>query len=142
MNAPVIARIFGLLFLVAGVAGFLPWVAPNAPFDARVVTWDTYYRMLFGIFPVNVAHDALHLLFGVWGLAAAVNFKAAVFYCRAVTWIYLVLVIFGIIPILNTLFGVAPVYGWDVGLHFVTTLFAAYGGYGRGSLREEAAASS
>jgi hypothetical protein len=140
MNAPVIARIFGILFLLAGIAGFLPWVAPDAPLDARVVTWDTYYRMLFGIFPVNVAHDALHLLFGVWGLAAAARFKAAVVYCRVVAWVYLVLVVFGVVPILNTLMGIAPVYGWDVGLHAIVALLAAYGGYGRGSLQEEQAA--
>jgi len=137
MNAPVIARIFGLLFLVAGIAGFIPWVSPNAPLDARVVTWDAQYRMLFTLFPVNLGHDVIHLLFGLWGLAAAAKFKSAVIYCRVVMWIYIVLVVFGLIPLLNTLFGVAPIYGWDVALHAVTVLFTAYGGYGRGSIREE-----
>jgi hypothetical protein len=137
MNAPIIARIIGALFLIAGVAGFLPWVAPLAPFDAPVVTWDTAYRMLFGIFPVNVAHDGVHILFGLWGLSAGGSFKGGVFYCRAVTWIYLILVIFGAIPILNTLFGIAPIYGWDIALHLATVLICAYGGYGRGSIPEE-----
>jgi Domain of unknown function (DUF4383) len=133
MNAPVIARGLGVLFLAAGIAGFLPWIAPAAPMDAPVVSMDMMYRMLFGIFPVNVAHNALHLLFGLWGLAAGGSFKSGVFYCRAVMWIYFILVICGIIPIMNTLFGVAPIYGWDIGLHFVTVLLGAYGGYGRGS---------
>ena len=139
MNAPVIARVFGILFLLTGIAGFLPWFAPAAPPDAPVVSLDLMYRMLFGIFPVNVAHNAVHVIFGLWGLAAAGSFKGGVFYCRCVMWIYLLLVIFGIIPLMNTLFGVAPIYGWDIGLHFVTVLLCAYGGYGRGSQEEEVA---
>ncbi len=137
MNAPVIARILGILFLVAGIAGFLPWVAPAAPFDAPVISWVTAYRMLFGLFPVNVAHDGVHVIFGLWGLAAGMSFKGGVFYCRTVTWIYLVLAICGLIPLLNTLLGVAPIYGWDVALHAATVLLAAYGGYGRGSMEAE-----
>jgi len=140
MNASVIARILGALFIVAGIAGFLPWVAPAAPFDARVVTWDAQYRMLFGLFPVNIGHDAVHLLLGIWGLAAGARFGAAVFYCRVVTWFYLVLVVFGVIPLMNTLLGVAPIYGWDVLLHFGSVLLGAYGGYGRGAQQEQAEA--
>jgi hypothetical protein len=142
MKAPLIARILGLLFIAAAVAGLLPWIAPTAPFDAEVVTLDLQYRMLFGIFPLNVAHDLLHLIFGVWGLAASMRFNAAVIYLRSVAWIYLILVILGAIPILNTLFGVAPIYGWDVALHALIVLVATYGGYGRGSIKPEAQAPS
>jgi hypothetical protein len=138
MNAPVIARILGLLFLVSGIAGFVPWVAPAAPFAAPVLVLDTGYALLFGLFPVNIAHDALHMLFGLWGLLGAMSFGGALIYLRSVVWIYLVLVIVGICPLLFTLFGAVPVYGWDVGLHLIVVLFAAYGGYGRGSLRPDA----
>ncbi len=140
MKAPLIARVLGLLFLVAGVAGLLPWVAPGAPPDAPVVTLDIAYRMLFWVFPVNVAHDVLHLLFGIWGVVASLRFKSSLFYCRSVAWIYLLIVILGIIPITSTLFGVAPVYGWDIALHLVIVLVAAYGGYGRGSIEDVAQA--
>ncbi|MDE2481394.1 MAG: DUF4383 domain-containing protein [bacterium] len=136
MNAPTISRILGLLFLVAGIAGFIPWIAPAAPFDAPVVTWDTAYRLIGGIFPVNIAHDALHILFGLIGLLAAVRFSSAVAYARVVTWVYLVLIVLGLIPITSTLFGVAPIYGWDVALHAVVLLVALYAGYGRGSQEE------
>ena len=140
MKAPLIARVLGLLFLVAGVAGLLPWIAPDATLEAPVVTLDIAYRMLFWVFPVNVAHDVLHLLFGIWGVIASLRFKSSVLYCRSVTWIYLFVVILGIIPITSTLFGVAPVYGWDVGLHLLIVLIAAYGGYGRGSIEDVAQA--
>lgn len=140
MKAPLIARVLGLLFLVAGVAGLLPWVAPAAPFDAPVITLDIAYRMLFGFFPVNVAHDGLHLLFGIWGVVASLRFKPSLLYCRSVAWIYLFVVILGIIPITSTLFGVAPVYGWDTALHLLIVLVAAYGGYGRASIEDVAQA--
>ena len=134
MTAPLIARLLGLLFLVAGVAALLPWVAPAAPPDAPWVTLNIAYTMLFWVFPMNVAHDVLYLFFGAWGIFAGMNFKSAVLYLRSVVWIFLVLVIFGICPLLNTLFGVAPIYGWDVALHLVIVLLAAFGGYGRGSI--------
>ena len=140
MKAPLIARILGLVFLVSGIAGFVPWVAPAAPLDAPVVTLDTAYRLLFWVFPVNVAHDALHLLFGIWGLLAGFRFKSSVLFCRCVFWIYLLVVILGIIPITNTLFGVAPIYGYDIVLHLLAVLLAAYGGYGRASIEDVAQA--
>lgn len=140
MNAPLIARILGFVFLVAGVAGFLPWIAPAAPLDAPVVTLDAAYRLLFGLFALNVAHDVLHLFFGIWGVVASLRFKSAVLYCRIVTWVYLIVVLLGIIPITNTLFGVAPIYGWDIALHLIVVLIAAYGGYGRPSIEVEAQA--
>ncbi|MHB8146236.1 MAG: DUF4383 domain-containing protein [Vulcanimicrobiaceae bacterium] len=134
MNAPLIARIVGVLFLIAGIAGFLPYVTVPMPFDAQVVTLDRSYGMLAYLFPVNAVHDGLHIVFGLWGLIAARRFAKAVTYCRAVTWVYAVLIVLGLIPITDTLFGVAPIYGYDVALHAFILLLAAYGGYGRGSL--------
>jgi hypothetical protein len=140
MNAPLIARVLGLLFIAAAVAGLLPWIAPLAPFDAPVVTLDMQYRMLFGLFPLNITHDLVHLLFGVWGIFASLRFGAAVIYLRSVAWIYLILVILGAIPITNSLFGIVPIYGWDIALHALLVLVAAYGGYGRASIKPEAQA--
>ncbi len=139
MNGPTIARILGLLFLIAGIAGFLPWTAPAAPLDAPVITLDAFYRFIVGVFPANIAENALHLVFGVWGLVAAMNFSSARFYCRAVTWVYAILFVLGALPVFAfyTLFGVAPIYGWDVLLNAVIALLGAYGGYGRGSYEPE-----
>ena len=141
MNARAISRILGAVFLIVGIAGFLPfnWIAPAPPFDAPVVTIDTANRLLFGIFPVNAALDIVYAVLGLWGLLSALSFGAAVWYCRRVAVVFLVLAFFGIIPLFNTLLGFAPIYGWDVGLHFLTALLAAYGGFGRGSIRSEIA---
>jgi hypothetical protein len=136
MNAPLIARILGALFLVAGVLALIPvpFLAGTPPFDAPVVTLDLANRMLFGIFPVNLAHDVLHIVLGVWGLLAGARFAWAVGYCRVTAVLYLLLVLFGAIPLTNTLLGVAPIYGYDLLLHLVAALLAAYGGFARGSI--------
>ncbi len=119
MNAPTLARILGSLFFVAGIAGFLPWTAVAAPPDAPVISLDVLYRFIGGVLPVNAAVDALYLIFGVWGAIAAIRFGSAVAYCRIVTWFYLPLVVLGALPVFAfyTLFGAAPIFGWDVALH-------------------------
>jgi hypothetical protein len=139
MNAPMVARILGLLFLVAGIAGFVPWIAPAAPLDAPVITLDGLYRFIFGIFPANVTTDIVHVFLGACGLIAAARFGTAAAYCRFITWFCLILTVLGALPVFATytLFGAAPIYGWDVLFHFVFTLLAAYGGYGRGSYEPE-----
>ncbi len=136
MNAQLIARVLGILFLLAGIAGVLPWTSSPAPFDANVITLDQYYRFAFGMLPLNLVHDGLHVFFGLWGLLAGMSFKASVGYLRFVAVFYLFVVILGIIPITNTLFGAVPIYGWDVLLHFLAMLLAAYGGFGAGSIQQ------
>jgi len=140
MNATLIARVLGILFIVIAIAGLLPWIAPAAPLDAPALALDTQYRILFGFLPVNALSDVAHLLFGLWGIVAGLRFKAAVIYCRSLTWICLVLVILGVIPITNTVFGAVPVYGWNVAFHVLLVLVAAFGGYGRASIQVEAQA--
>ena len=43
--------------------------------------------------------------------------------------IYAVLVVLGLIPAVNTLFGLLPIHGHDVWLHAVLALPAAYFGF-------------
>lgn len=132
MKAPLIAKILGIAFLAAGVLGFAPYVTVPADLTAEWVTLNANYGFIAGLFPVNVVHDLIHIVLGIWGLAAAATFAGAVRYLRSIAWIYGVLVVLGAIPITNTLFGVAPIYGFDVALHLLVALLAFYGGYGAG----------
>jgi len=54
--AKTLALLFGVVFLLIGILGFVPAVAPN--------------EMLLNIFHVNAAHNAVHLLTGVIALVA------------------------------------------------------------------------
>jgi hypothetical protein len=84
---------------------------------------------LLGLFPVNVLHNLVHVLFGIWGLAAFASFAASRGYARSVAIIYGILVIMGLIPVLQTTFGLIPLYGNDVWLHALIAVVAAIFGW-------------
>jgi hypothetical protein len=132
MKAPVIARVLGIGFLLAGILGFAPYVTVPAGFTAEWVTLHANYGFLFGVFAVNVIHDLIHVAFGLWGLVASGAFAASVRYCKVVAWIYAILAILGAIPITNTLFGAVPLYGYDVPIHLLVAFLGFWGGYGAG----------
>ena len=129
MNVRRFAMIFGVIFLLVGIAGFIPQLLQPPAGDAPQVAVDTLRGDLLGLFPVNVLHTIVHLLIGIWGLAAARSLRGSVVYARALAVIYAVLAIMGLIPGLNTVFGLIPLHGHDVWLHAGTALIAAYFGF-------------
>ena len=122
------ALIYGIVFLVVGIAGFVPGLVTMAD-PAAEVALDTGFGRLFGLFPINWLHNLVHIAFGIWGLAAYRTFSAARLYARAVAIIYGVLTVMGLIPVLNTTFGLIPLYGHDVWLHALLAIVAAYFGW-------------
>lgn len=69
-----VAQIFGWAFILTGLAGFF---YTGTSMEAHL---DRAPR-LFGLFPVNVLHNLVHLGLGVWGVAAARSWSAAKGYC-------------------------------------------------------------
>ena len=123
------ALVYGIVFLVVGIAGFVPgFLTPLDPADPSVAVNGSTGR-LFGLFPVNSLHNLVHIAFGIWGLAAYRTLSASITYARAVAVIYGVLFIIGLIPGLNTLFGLVPLFGHDVWLHLLLAAVAAYFGF-------------
>ena len=121
------ALAYGAVFLLVGIAGFIPGlVTPGAP-DAGGVAGG--HGLLFGLFPINILHNVVHIVFGIWGLAVFRSFSNARLYARAVAVIYAVLAVMGLIPGLQTAFGLVPLYGHDVWLHAVLAVVAAYFGW-------------
>lgn len=88
-------------------------------------------RRTGNLFPVNWLHNLVHLAFGVWGLVASRGFGGARGYARAVAVIYAVLAVMGLIPVLRTTFGLIPLYGHDIWLHFAIAAVAAVFGFMR-----------
>lgn len=118
---------YGVIFLLAGVAGFVPGLSPEHIHPGVVVT--SASRLAFGMFPVNVLHNLVHILFGLWGLLAARSVGSARLYERMVAILYGVLTIAGLVPVLNTLFGLVPLYGNDIWLHALLAIIAGYFGF-------------
>ena len=50
-------------------------------------------------------------------------------FARGLTVVYGVLAVMGLIPVLNTTFGLIPIFGHDVWLHAGTAILAAYFGW-------------
>ncbi|TFZ04958.1 DUF4383 domain-containing protein [Ramlibacter rhizophilus] len=125
------ALIYGILFLVIGIAGFIPGLV--APHTHPAVAVQSWMGLLLGLFAVNILHNLAHVLFGVWGLAASGSEGAARGYAKATAIIYAVLMVLGLIAAfnLNTLFGLVPLYGNDIWLHALLAAVAAYFGWRR-----------
>lgn len=121
-NAQRGAMIFGVVFLLVGIAGL--FVHNGTGMDADM---ETTGRVL-GLFPVNLLHNLVHIAFGVWGLAAARSHAASRGYGRAGAIIYLLLAALAFVD--PTMFGLVPIGGNDIWLHVVLALGLAYIGFG------------
>lgn len=122
------ALVMGIIFLLVGVAAFVPgFVEPGPEHGLAVYGPGTGY--LFGLFHVNVLHNLVHIVFGIWGILAFLSAPAAQTYARVVAIAYGLLVIMGLIPQLNTVFGLIPIHGNDVWLHALIALAASYFGW-------------
>lgn len=129
MRTRYFALIAGIVYLLVGIVGFIPGLTTMPGMGAPSLTVNTSYGYIFGIFPVNLLHNVVHLLIGLWGILAYRGFGAARGYSRALAIIYGVLTIMGLIPGLDTVFGLVPLFGNDVWLHAVTAILAAYFGW-------------
>ena len=128
MNTRTFAMIFGVVFLAVGVAGFIPGLL-QPPHGAHELSMEQNYGDLLGLFPVNLLHNVVHIVFGLWALAASRSLGGSVGYFRAVAVIYGLLTVLGLIDATNTTFGFVPIYGNDVWLHALLALVAAYFGW-------------
>ncbi|MEZ0368653.1 MAG: DUF4383 domain-containing protein [Candidatus Sericytochromatia bacterium] len=120
---------FGIVFLVVGIAGFIPGLSQPEHTTPPLVM-EAFHGRLLGLFPINLLHNVVHLLIGVWGILGARNIAGAIGFSRGLAIFYGLLAIMGLIPGLQTLFGLIPIHGHDVWLHAGSALIAAYFGFG------------
>jgi len=110
--------VIGVVFLVAGIFGFIPGV-----------TMDGEY--LFGIFAVDAVHNLIHLLVGALGVAAY-YWDWSRLYCQVLGVFLLLIGIMGFIPALvfdEKLLGIFAVNPADNVLYLVVGAVAAYLGF-------------
>ena len=65
-----VARLVGVVFLLVGIAGFIPGITTDL-YDGLEFAGDDGTSELLGIFQVSVLHNLVHALFGIAGLALA-----------------------------------------------------------------------
>jgi hypothetical protein len=86
------ALIFGAVFVLIGVLGFVPGVAPDG--------------MLLGLFHVNAAHNIVHLLSGACALCAGMtSVRASRMFFQAFGIVY------GLVAVLGFVEGDRPIFG-------------------------------
>ena len=129
------ALIIGVLFLFVGIAGFLPGFvslpagAPTVPVDAPRLLFDDGYGYVLGLFPTNFLHNAVHIVVGILGLAAATSYGGSLVFNRGYAIVYAAIAIMGLLPITNTTFGLMPIFGNNVWLNGLTAAIASYLGF-------------
>jgi hypothetical protein len=115
------ALIFGIVFLLVGVLGLFTANGMSMNADPETA------GMLLGLFPVNLLHNGVHVLFGVWGIMASRSNSAARTFGRLGATIYAVLVVLAFVS--PTGFGFVPIGGHNIWLHALLALGLAYIGF-------------
>lgn len=109
------ALVGGAVFLVIGIAGFVPGVTTDH--DALALAGAHSQARLFGVFQVSVLHNVVHLLFGVLGLALAATFNGARGFLVGSGVVYLALWLYGLAVAPDSAANVVPVNTADDWLH-------------------------
>jgi hypothetical protein len=91
-----VARLVGIVFLLVGIAGFIPGITTNL-YEGLEFAGDDGTAELLGIFEVSVLHNIVHGLFGLAGLALAATASGARTYLIGGGAIYLALFLLGIL---------------------------------------------
>ncbi|MBV8884741.1 MAG: DUF4383 domain-containing protein [Chroococcidiopsidaceae cyanobacterium CP_BM_RX_35] len=128
MKTRYFALIVGIVFVLIGLLGFVPNLI-SLPGGIPAFAIKGGYAYLFGLFPINLWHNIIHLIVGALGIFAYRRLENARLFAQGLTIFYALLAILGLIPTTYTMFGYIPIFGSDVWLHGLTALIAAYFGY-------------
>lgn len=105
----------GVVFLLVGVAGFIPGVTTGV--DELQFVGHHSSAHLLGLFQVSILHNIVHLLFGVVGIAASRSVKASRLYLLIGGVVYLLLWIYGLIVPHDSQLNFVPLNQADNWLH-------------------------
>ena len=107
-----LAAVFGVVFILIAIMGF---IAPGGM--AMQPTDPATAAQALGMFPVNLAHNIVHLLLGLWGLAASRSWGGSSSFFRTAGIIYAVLTVLGFF--IPDGLGLMPLGGNDIWLHAI-----------------------
>ena len=118
----------GVLFLLLGILGFIPGLTSSLA-SAPMLKVSAGYGYLFGLFPVNLVHNLIHLAIGIVGIVAYGKKSNAQLYARTVAVFFGLIAVLGLIPATNMLFGLVPLFGHNIWLHALAAAIAVYFGW-------------
>lgn len=88
------ARIFGVIFLLVGVIGFIPGITQDY---GELTNFDSEGAQVLGFIGVNILENIVHLLYGVAGLVLARTWDGSRAYFLGGGLIYLVVWLYGLV---------------------------------------------
>ena len=97
--AQTLALVFGIVFLLVGIMGFIPGITEDAPGS---FAGEDSEGSLLGVFQVSILHNLAHLAFGV-GILAARKHSTALTYLLAGGIAYAALFLLGILGVMDWL---------------------------------------
>jgi hypothetical protein len=115
--AQILALLFGVASLGAGVLGFIPGITQDLG-DIKFAGNDSPAELL-GIFQVSILHNIVHLLFGIAGIALSrttVNARQYLLYAGV---LYVVLFVYGLFVGADDDANFVPIDNADDWLHLV-----------------------
>lgn len=89
-----VALVFGIVFLIIGIAGFIPGLTTNV--EAMQFAGHESGALLLGLFQVSILHNIVHLLYGVAGLAFATSYAGSKNYLIWGGVVYAVIFLYGL----------------------------------------------
>ena len=111
-----LAQVVGVIFLIAGIAGFIPALCPNG--------------LLLGLFAVNGMHNVVHILSGVLALAMSFGTEAtARNYFRIVGVVYALVTVLGFVAGRGGMLMGMSMNMADNYLHLAFALFFLWAGF-------------
>ncbi|NYH52695.1 hypothetical protein HNR06_002284 [Nocardiopsis arvandica] len=116
----VAALVYGVVFLLVGLLGFIPGVTTN--YGQMQFAGHESEAFLLGIFQVSILHNLLHLVLGAAGVAMARTASAAKAFLVGGGFLYLLLWFYGLLVDNEDPTNIVPLNDADNWLHLVLAL--------------------
>ncbi|NDJ22054.1 DUF4383 domain-containing protein [Nostoc sp. B(2019)] len=128
-----IALAIGIIYLLLGLAGFVPALVslPGTsesfvPLDESAGAYSAGFGYIFGAIPTNFLHNIVRCAVGLLGIASYNNTTTARLFNRSFAVSYALLAIIGLLPLGKTFFGLMPLFGANVLLNALAAIAAGY----------------
>jgi hypothetical protein len=128
-----IALAIGIIYLLLGLAGFVPALVslPGTsesfvPLDEAAGAYSAGFGYIFGAIPTNFLHNIVRCAVGLLGITCYNNTTTARLFNRGFAVSYILLAIIGLLPLGKTFFGLMPLFGANVLLNALAAIAAGY----------------
>jgi len=132
MSAKICSLACGIAYLFLGIAGCVPAWVYRPPPRLRFYEMGMFgpWGFLFTWMPVNWTHDVMYILIGVVAIIAAATLPTAIACARGLFFLTFLLTVVGFLPLgADRLWGLIPLFSWNVMFHAVTCMLCYYYGF-------------